>query len=189
MLLGNRAEPDHPVPRPERATAVAITIALLIFASCASESSDRTEPVDTSDLATATHLGRPWLDIPGVDEGSCADVDSIVAAADPGQPVSVRSGTIIAGSFADLEGAGTRGETDFVAKISWEPSDPDGVEGNPLTVVATHADMPDGLTTVIDQAAYSRGWFWASGIELPRAGRWRLTATARGFHGCFDVTV
>ena len=161
--------------------------------------------VPASTTATTSALSREerWASAPGTAARECVDTDRLWAeraARRPGPAPEddflwARSGEFMAWSFGELFASGTPGAPDYDAKISWEPLDPDIAETEALDVTVEHladpAREPLRLRLGGDGGGASTGdgYFWTSGVPLPAAGRWRLTATAPGHWGCFELSV
>jgi hypothetical protein len=150
---------------------------------------------------------------PGTAERRCVDVDQLhlqqqwsqlvstsgTPITEQGRPLlvlDVRSGGLVAGNFADLSGAvGKPGDADFALKIYWDALDTQLANREPLTVTISdlHGSLAD--TTSTFEGAWQvradgvNSYFWPSGIALPEAGRWRITAHASEVWGCFELTV
>jgi hypothetical protein len=126
------------------------------------------------------------------------NVDLIVATEDPvmlgpNQDVPVfdiRSGEIVAGNFASVVGQWAEWD-DGNMKILWVPYDKVTARTSSLVVVVEplDTDEPAESFTFDQTASSSSAVFWPSGIRFPQPGRYRLTATAPGHWGCFEVTV
>ena len=103
----------------------------------------------------------------------------------------VRSGDIIAGNFANIVHQWSTFEPEGVTKIYWVPFDHVTAMTEPLEVVVEPLDREDPplMLTFDITASNSSGRFWPSGTRFPQPGRYRLTATAPGHWGCFEVTV
>ena len=94
-------------------------------------------------------------------------------------------------------GSGTPGDPDFRAKIGWVPLDRLVAKTSALDVRVEHlADPPVGAPVRLRLGGDgNHSWtgagehFWPSTVPFPAAGRWRLTATAPGHWGCFELTV
>jgi hypothetical protein len=146
---------------------------------------------------------RPgFVDALGRADRVCVDVNQIVASADPVMsgpdedvPVfDIRSGEILAGNFAAIVGQWSSFEPGGVAKTYWLPLDRVIAITEGLEVVVEPLDTSDPAETITfggdgSYASESGAAFWASGTPFPRPGRYRLTATAPGHWGCFEVTV
>jgi hypothetical protein len=134
----------------------------------------------------------------GTSERVCVDVDLIVATEDPVMlgpkqdvPVyDVRSGEIVAGNFLSVVGKWAEWEGGNM-KIYWVPYDHVAARTGSLTVVVEPLDTdgPAESFTFDQTASNASGMFWPSGTRFPQPGRYRLTATAPGHWGCFEVTV
>jgi hypothetical protein len=136
----------------------------------------------------------------GTSERACVDVDQIVANEEPEmvgpednrQPVfDIRSGEILAGNFALVVGQWSTEWPDGAAKIYWVPFDHRVATTGPLEVSVEPLDSnhPAVVQTFEQIASNAAGVFWPSGTKFPQPGRYRLTATAPGHWGCFELTV
>ena len=163
----------------------------------------------TTQLTTSTVTVPPTLsdsgqsgfdDALGTSERACVDVDQIVAAEEPTmvgpednrQPVfDIRSGEILAGNFASAVNQWSTEWPDGAAKIYWVPFDHRLANTGPLEVTVEPLDSNDPavLQTFEQIASSTAGVFWATGTKFPQPGRYRLTATAPGHWGCFELTV
>lgn len=166
----------------------------------------------TTQLApsTTTSTTQPTLsdsgqsgfdDALGSSERVCVDVDLIVATEEPTmvvgpednrQPVyDIRSGEILAGNFAFVVNEWSTEWPDGAAKIYWVPFDHRVATPGPLEVTVEPVDSNGAaVVQVFDQiASNGAGVFWATGTKFPQHGRYRLTATALGHWGCFELTV
>ena len=102
----------------------------------------------------------------------------------------VRSGEILAGPLDGLMGVGRPGHQDFRAKIFWVPLDPNVAADAEMTLTIEHLDAETAINELRLVGAHSgESYFWPSSVPLPDAGRWRLTASAPGHWGCFDIEV
>jgi hypothetical protein len=135
----------------------------------------------------------------GTPERACVDVDQIVATEEPEivgpednrQPVfDVRSGEILAGNFASVVNKLSEWP-DGVVKLYWVPFDWRVAFTGPLEVTVEPLDSNDPavVQTFEVRASNAGGIFWASGTKFPQPGRYRLTATAPGHWGCFELKV
>ena len=136
----------------------------------------------------------------GTSERACVDVDQIVANEEPEmvgpednrQPVfDIRSGGILAGNFAFVVGQWSTEWPDGAAKIYWVPFDHRVATTGPLEVTVEPLDSNDPAVgqTFEQIASNAAGVFWPSGTKFPQPGRYRLTATAPGHWGCFELAV
>ena len=136
----------------------------------------------------------------GTSERACVDVDQIVANEEPKmvgpeddrQPVfDIRSGEILAGNFAFVVGQWSTEWPDGAAKIYWVPFNHRVATTGPLEVTVEPLDSNDpAVVQTFEQIASNAGGvFWPSGTKFPQPGRYRLTATAPGHWGCFELTV
>lgn len=135
----------------------------------------------------------------GTPERVCVDVDEIVANEEPlirGEGDSavsvfdVRSGDFVAGNFDSVvdEWATWPGGN---MKVYWVPFDHITARTGSLEVVVEPLDpVAAPVTLTFEQtASTASGVFWPTGTVFPHPGRYRLTATAPGHWGCFEVTV
>lgn len=144
----------------------------------------------------------------GTPDRICVDVDRVVAEDEPHMvgpegnraPVfDVRSGEILAGNFDLVIGRWSTAFAEHGAKIYWIPFDDDVATTGPLEVTiepldGNHPSVVHTFTqtafTVAPGTAYTPDLvFWPSGTKFPEPGRYRLTATALGHWGCFELTV
>lgn len=144
----------------------------------------------------------------GTPDRICVDVDRVVAEEEPqmvgpeGNTASVfdvRSGEILAGNFDLVVGRWSPAWAEHGAKIYWIPFDDEVATRGPLevTVEPLHGVHPPVVHTFTQTAfAVTPGTasavalvFWPSGTRFPEPGRYRLTATAPGHWGCFELTV
>ena len=162
-----------------------------------------TQPTTTTVtvLPTLSDSGQSGFeDALGTSERACVDVDQIVANEEPKmvgpeddrQPVfDIRSGEILAGNFAFVVGRWSTEWPDGGAKIYWVPFDHRVATTGPLEVTVEPLDSNDpAVVQTFEQIASNAGGvFWPSGTKFPQPGRYRLTATAPGHWGCFELTV
>lgn len=165
-----------------------------------------TSPSDTStneseNEADTTSEVSGVVNTLGTSERVCVDVDSIVSAGIPSalagpdkQPVfDIRSGEIVAGNF-DYVVDSWDDFNDGIAKIYWVPLDREVARTEALVVEVEplDSDEPLGRFRFGGDGSWSVGAggpFWPSGTAFPAPGRFRITATAIGHWGCFEVTV
>lgn len=163
---------------------------------------DETTSETTTDSTTSTTAGtnvefaERWSSALGTADRECLDVAALdLADGGPdgaGDPAAVvRSGEILAGPFGLLAGVGTPGAQDFRAKIFWVPNNTDIARTEDLTLLVEFLDTGGVEPTelVLPGAHSGDGYFWPSSTPLPSSGTWRLTATAPGHWGCFEVNV
>lgn len=151
-------------------------------------------------VPTLTDSGQSGFeDALGTSVRACVDVDQIVATEEPEmvgpegnrQPVfAVRSGEFLAGNFASVVGNWSEWPSGEV-KIYWIPFDWHVAFTEPLEVTVEPLDSNDSpvVQTFEVRASNAGGIFWPSGTKFPEPGRYRLTATAPGHWGCFELTV
>jgi hypothetical protein len=149
---------------------------------------------------TLSESGQPGFEgALGTAERACVDVDQIVASEEPKMvgpednrvPVfDIRSGEILAGNFASVVNKWSEWPGGEV-KIYWVPFDYRVVSAAPLEVTVQPLDSDDPATeqTLEVRASTASAVFWPSGTKFPEPGRYRLTATAPGHWGCFELTV
>jgi hypothetical protein len=152
-------------------------------------------------------IGQDGLDDAlGTTDRICVDVDRVVAEDEPQMvgpednraPVfDVRSGEFLAGNFDLVVGRWSPAFAEHGAKIYWVPFDDEVATTGPLQVTVEPLDG-DHQTVVhtFTQTAYTVASgaaealvFWPSGTKFPEPGRYRLTSTAPGHWGCFELTV
>jgi hypothetical protein len=135
----------------------------------------------------------------GTSERACVDVDQTVATEEPEmvgpednrQPVfAVRSGDFLAGNFASVVNKLSEWP-DGVVKLYWVPFDWRVAFTGSLEVTVEPLDSNDPavVQTFEVRASNAGGIFWPSGTKFPQPGRYRLTATAPGHWGCFELQV
>jgi len=134
----------------------------------------------------------------GTSERACVDVDQIVATEEPEMvgpdedvPVfDIRSGEMLAGNFASVVNKWSEWP-DGTVKIYWVPFDFRVATTGPLEVTVEPLDGsgPTVVQTFEQLASNAAGIFWPSGTKFPQPGRYRLTVTAPGHWGCFELTV
>ena len=155
--------------------------------------------------AAAPSREKVWRTTPGTAARECVDVDRLRAGAAAGRGggparvddvLFVRSGEFVAGSLAErLFTDETPGAPGFDAKVSWSPLDPNVAKTEALDVVIEHLGDPsrEPLRLHLDEdhhhAFAGDRYFWPSSVPLPARGRWRLTATAPGHWGCFELSL
>lgn len=116
----------------------------------------------------------------------------VVGSEDNRQPVfDIRSGDILAGNFASVVNQWSAEWPDGAAKIYWVPFDHRVAATGPLEVTVEPLDTSDPpvIQTFEQLASNAAGVFWPTGTKFPQSGRYRLTATAPGHWGCFELTV
>jgi hypothetical protein len=134
----------------------------------------------------------------GTAERLCVDVDKIAANEEPlvvghdaDIPIlDIRSGDFVAGNFFFVVDAWAQWPHGDM-KIYWVPFDHITASTGSLELVVEPLE-PVGapVTLTFDQTAFNAsGVFWPTGTVFPQPGRYRLTATAPGHWGCFEVTV
>ena len=163
-----------------------------------------TQPTTTTTVTvppTLSDSGQSGFeDALGTSERACVDVDQIVANEEPEMrgpedgrlPVfDIRSGEILAGNFAFVVGRWSAEWPDGAAKIYWVPFDHRVATTGPLEVTVEPLDSNDPavVQTFEQMASNAGGVFWPTGTKFPQPGRYRLTATAPGHWGCFELTV
>lgn len=168
-----------------------------------SSTTSTTQPISTTvtNPPTLSDSGQSRFDDAlGTSERVCVDVDEIVANEEPEMvgseddrlPVfDVRSGEILAGNFASVVNQWSAEWPDGAAKIYWIPFDHRVATTGSLEVTVEPLDTSDPpvVQTFVQIASNAAGVFWPSGTKFPQAGRYRLTATAPGHWGCFELTV
>lgn len=136
----------------------------------------------------------------GTPDRTCVDVDRVVAENEPQMvgpednraPVyDIRSGEFLVGNFDLVVGRWTSTFAEHGAKIYWIPFDDEVATTRPLevTVEPLDGDRPAVVQTFTQTAFTADLVFWPSGTKFPESGRYRLTATAPGHWGCFELTV
>lgn len=172
-----------------------VVVALAGLVACTdNDVADVTSPTTAADSREADD---EWATAPGTGERSCVDVEQLdpegdgvpLGVGDPGP--AVRSGEILAGPLGDLVGVGQPGDPDFRAKIYWVPLDPEIAETEELVVTVEYLGVEEVAPTELRLGGAHSGdrYFWPSSTPLPRRGAWRLTATAPGHWGCFEIQV
>ena len=168
-----------------------------------SSTTSTTQPTTTTATVppTLSDSGQSGFDDAlGTSERACVDVDQIVTDEKPEmvgpednrQPVfDIRSGEILAGNFASAVNQWSTEWPDGAAKIYWVPFDHRLATTGPLEVTVEPLDSNDpAVVQTFEQIASSTaGVFWATGTKFPQPGRYRLTATAPGHWGSFELTV
>ena len=163
-----------------------------------------TQPTTTTTVTVPPTLSDSgqfgFEDALGTSERACVDVDQIVANEEPEMrgpedgrlPVfDIRSGEILAGNFAIVVGRWSTEWPDGAAKIYWVPFDHRVATTGPLEVTVEPLDSNDPavVQTFEQTASNATRVLWPSGTKFPQPGRYRLTATAPGHWGCFELTV
>jgi hypothetical protein len=159
------------------------------------------QPTTTITVAwTLSDSGQPGFEgALGTSERACVDVDQIVASEEPKMvgpednrvPVfDIRSGEILAGNFASVVNKWSEWP-DGEVKIYWVPFDYRVVSVAPLEVTVQPLDSDDpAIVQAFElRASTASAVFWPSATKFPEPGRYRLTATAPGHWGCFELTV
>ena len=103
----------------------------------------------------------------------------------------IRSGDILAGNFASVVNQWSAEWPDGAVKLYWIPFDHRVATTGSLEVTVEPLDTSDPpvVQTFATPASNAAVVFWPSGTKFPQAGRYRLTATAPGHWGCFELTV
>lgn len=104
---------------------------------------------------------------------------------------NIRSGDILAGNFGSIVNQWSPEWPDGAVKLYWIPFDHRVATTGSLevTVEPLDASDPPVVQTFVTPASTATTVFWPSGTKFPQAGRYRLTATAPGHWGCFELTV
>lgn len=195
-----------------RVQIVAVLLGLVV-AACSSDgsgsagalstvASSTTQPTTaTTELPALSDSGQAGFDeFLGTAERACVDVDQIVATAEPKlvgpednrqHVFDIRSGEFLVGNFAFIVDGWSTAWPDGEAKIYWIPFDHRVAMSEVLEVTVEPLDRDDAavVQTFGQPASNAAGVFWPSGTKFTEPGRYRLTATAPGHWGCFEVTV
>jgi hypothetical protein len=188
-----------------RLTHGVLLLSVVALSSCSHAQTRSTSPSSTPlvEGEAAPEASSPgWHDAPGTADRRCVDVDRLLTSGEggsggskQGRILDVRSGELVAGNFANLDGAGRPGDSDFAAKIYWEPLHNGVAKANVLTVTTANLSAASRSTHTRRFGGPGRWartnegyYFWATGVRLPGHGRWRLNGVARGVWGCFIVS-
>jgi len=194
-------------PNP-RLVVVALALAV-VLTGCTNDTTAITGPTGAQTTPSLADIGQVGFDgALGTPDRVCVDVDRVVAEDEPQMvgpegntsPVfDVRSGEFLVGNFDLVVGRWSSAFAEHGAKIYWIPFDDEVATAGSLEVTVepldgehppvVHTFTQTAFTVSSGTASEVAVVFWPSGTKFADHGRYRLTATAPGHWGCFELTV